>query len=125
MNYYYNGHMTGGKIPHKRTRRDGEEFDSKAEARRYEELKLMQTAGEIRGLKCHPSWTIIPAQRDAAGKCIFKAAKYTADFSYLTKGGELVVEDVKSEYTRREKDYILRRKLMYARYGIYVREIVK
>lgn len=49
------------------------------------------------------------------------AAFYTADFVYL-ENGEVVVEDVKSEYTRKEKDYILRRKLMLGRHGIIIKE---
>lgn len=40
-----------------------------------------------------------------------KKMVYTADFVYF-KNGQKVVEDVKSEYTRKEKDYIQRRKLM-------------
>ena len=54
-----------------------------------------------------------------------KAAYYTADFVYVdTATGETVVEDVKSEYTRKEKDYILRRKLMLDRHGLEIQEIV-
>lgn len=41
-------------------------------------------------------------------------AVYTADFVY--------VEDCKSEYTRKEKDYILRRKLMLHVHGIHIVE---
>ena len=43
--------------------------------------------------------------------CIEKNAVYTADFVY-TELGETVVEDVKSDITRKEADYVLRRKLM-------------
>ena len=54
-----------------------------------------------------------------------KNAVYTADFVYRkTDTNEVVVEDVKSEYTRKEKDYVLRRKLMLFRYGIKIKEIV-
>lgn len=49
---------------------------------------------------------------------------YTADFTYLTLDGELVVEDVKSEYTRKEPDYILRRALMLHVHGIKIKEIL-
>lgn len=49
---------------------------------------------------------------------------YTADFVYHDADGRQVVEDVKSSYTRKEADYILRRALMYHRYGIKIKEIV-
>lgn len=53
-----------------------------------------------------------------------KAAYYTADFVYTDRNGITHVEDVKSEYTRREKDYILRRKLMLFRHDIQLEEIL-
>jgi len=53
--------------------------------------------------------------------CIEKPAVYTADFVY-EKDGELVVEDVKSDYTRKEADYVLRRKLMLEKHGIKILE---
>lgn len=92
---------------------DGIRFDSKAEARRYQELKLMERAGEIRGLICHQSFTLIVNEQ--------KIGKYTADFSYFpAKEYGLIVEDVKGVRTR---DYVLRRKLMMAIYGINIVEV--
>lgn len=49
--------------------------------------------------------------RELHSHIIEKAADYTADFVYKRDGKE-VVEDVKSEATRKEADYVLRRKLM-------------
>ena len=40
-----------------------------------------------------------------------KPAHYTCDFQYV-EDGVLVIEDAKSDATRKEKDYVLRRKLM-------------
>lgn len=37
---------------------DGFSFDSKSEARRWEELKLMQSAHEIENLEVHPQYEI-------------------------------------------------------------------
>lgn len=51
-----------------------------------------------------------------------KEAVYTADFTYIDKNGVYIVEDVKSDFTRKEKDYILRRKLMLHVYGIKILE---
>lgn len=53
-----------------------------------------------------------------------KASHYTADFVYRRADGTEVVEDVKSSYTRREKDYILRRKFLRWRWGIKIYEHV-
>jgi len=52
---------------------------------------------------------------------IEQRAVYTADFVY-ERDGVTIVEDVKSDYTRKEKDYILRRKLMLHVYGIKIVE---
>jgi hypothetical protein len=59
--------------------------------------------------------------RELHSRIIEKAADYTADFVYKRDGKE-VVEDVKSEATRKEADYVLRRKLMLWRHGIRILE---
>lgn len=51
-----------------------------------------------------------------------KEAVYTADFTYYDKQGNYIVEDVKSDFTRKEKDYVLRRKLMLHVHGIKILE---
>ena len=48
---------------------------------------------------------------------------YTADFRYTDKEGKVVVEDVKSPRTRKNPEYIIKRKLMLERYGITIREV--
>lgn len=53
--------------------------------------------------------------------CIEKNAVYTADFVYI-ENGDTVVEDVKSDITRKEADYVLRRKLMLHVYGVRIKE---
>ena len=111
-----------GKVNHERVTINGIVFDSIAEADRYRVLRVMEKTGKISDLVCHPRWVIIPAQK-AEGRRSFKAAHYTADFSYI-RDGRLVVEDVKSEYTRQEEDYKLRRKLMLLMHGIYVEEVI-
>lgn len=54
--------------------------------------------------------------------CIEQDAKYTADFVYRDKDGNEIVEDAKSEATRKEKDYVLRRKMMLHLLGIRIKE---
>ena len=87
-------------------------YDSKAEARRAGELKLLERAGKISDLQEQVAYEIIPKQ---AGE---RAAHYVADFSYF-ENGELVVEDCKGFRT---PTYILKRKLMLYTFGIKVRE---
>jgi hypothetical protein len=92
-------------------------FDSKKEARRYQELTLLEKAGEITDLEIKKRFQLIPKK----GK--ERPAYYTCDFAYRdAKSGALVVEDVKSEATKTQV-YVLRRKLMYQRYDIQIREV--
>lgn len=100
-------------------KRDG--FDSRKEARRYQELKLLERAGKITDLKCQVKFELIPAQHLEDGKCVERPVNYYADFVY-TEGRQLVVEDVKSEITRKQKDYIIKRKLMLWVHHIRIRE---
>ena len=105
------------KYSAKKTVLDGIEFDSRKEANRYAELKVMERAGVIRNLKLQEEFELIPR----CGK--ERPAKYHADLSYtIAATGERVVEDVKSRATK-TKDYILRRKLMNWRHGIEIREV--
>lgn len=59
--------------------------------------------------------------RETRSRVVEKAAVYTADFVYKREG-MLVVEDVKSDITRKEADYVLRRKMMLWRHGIRILE---
>ena len=97
---------------------NGETFDSRKEANRYCELKLMQRAGKITDLKRQVSYLLIPAQYDEEGNLMERAVNYKADFVYQ-KDCELVVEDTKGVKT---DVYIIKRKLMLFVYGIRVVE---
>lgn len=99
-------------------KRDG--FDSRKEARRYQELRLLERAGKITDLKCQVKFELIPAQYEN-GKCVERAVTYIADFVY-TEGRQLVVEDVKSAITRKQKEYVIKRKLMLWIHHIRIRE---
>lgn len=100
--------------------RPGNGFDSRKEARRWQELCLLQRAGKITDLRRQVPFELIPAQY-ADGKCVERAVKYVADFVY-TENREVIVEDVKSEATRKNKEYIIKRKLMLYRLGIRILE---
>ncbi|OMQ89697.1 hypothetical protein AQ714_22030 [Burkholderia pseudomallei] len=43
--------------------------------------------------------------------------------TYRNSVGELVVEDVKSAVTRKNKDYVIKRKLMLREHGITIQEV--
>lgn len=76
---------------------DGYTFDSQAEAKRYEELKLSVQAGAISDLQVHPVYELQAAFRDASG-ARHRSIRYEGDFGY-TEGGRAVVEDVKGHRT--------------------------
>lgn len=108
------------KYNNKKITVDGQIFDSKKEANRYKELRLLEKAGAIKDLRMQVKFTLIPAQRDeATGKVIERECSYKADFVYEEEG-ETVVEDVKGFRT---KEYVIKRKLMLWRYGIRIREV--
>lgn len=111
--------------------RDGIAFDSKREAIRYTQLKLLLDAGEISDLERQVKFVLIPTQREPdiigprggrkPGKLIEKECFYMADFVYIdNKTGEKVIEDTKG---MRTPDYLIKRKLMLKVHGIRIREI--
>ena len=98
--------------------RYGRTFDSKREAGRYTELKILERTGKISGLKTQVSYLLIPAQYDENHRCIERSCKYVADFVYW-EDGKLVVEDAKGMKT---DVYRLKKKLLLWKYGIRIRE---
>ena len=108
------------KIPKYRNEKtiiDGITFQSKKEANRYFELKMLQKAGEISALELQPKYEIIPAVT-WNGKQL-QARYYIADFQYWQDGNG-IVEDVKSEITRKNPVYTLKRQLFLLKYPGFV-----
>lgn len=105
------------KFGAKKVVRDGRTFDSKKEAGRYAELKLLQRAGKISDLRLQVPFLLIPSQYEN-GKCIERECKYIADFTYR-ENGKFVVEDAKGMKT---DVYRIKKKLMLQKYGIKIRE---
>jgi hypothetical protein len=91
-------------------------FDSRKEAQRAQQLMLLERAGAIHTLRRQVRFELVPACGDEL------PASYTADFTYY-EDGRYVVEDCKSEPTRKLQAYVLRRKLMNWRHGIRIREV--
>lgn len=79
-----------GKYKNVRVKEDGITFDSKAEAKRYKQLKLMQMMGQICDLKVHPRYPIVVND--------VKVCTYVGDFEYRDHRGTHV-EDVKGVKT--------------------------
>ena len=88
---------TRSKFRNVKTSVDGYTFDSKAEARRYGELKRLVAYGKISDLRVHPRYVLQAAFKDRHGKT-HRAISYEADFEYR-EGDALVVEDVKGTRT--------------------------
>lgn len=107
------------KYNNKKITVDGQVFDSKKEANRYQELLLLEKAGVIKNLSRQVKFVLIPSQRDESGKLIERECSYKADFTY-EEGIKTVVEDVKGYRT---KEYIIKRKLLLWQYGIRIREV--
>ncbi len=95
------------------------EHASQKEHKRAGELKLMQRAGLISGLREQVPFELIPTQRDKAGNLLEKKCSYVADFVYKDKDGNQVVEDTKGIRTA---EYRLKKKLMLHVHGIRIKE---
>lgn len=92
---------------------DGIRFDSKAEARRYAHLELLQRAGEITDLERQVRFPL-----DVNGELI---CVYIADHAYFVcRENRRVVEDVKGVRT---PVYRLKKKLMKALHGVEIVEV--
>ena len=111
------------KYKNKKIMVNGIQFDSKKEAKRYQELKLLEDAGEITKLERQVKFDLLPNQKDADGKVIERKVQYVADFVYM-KNGKVVVEDVKGYRDGGAyRVFVIKRKLMLYRFGLRVIEI--
>ncbi len=89
---------------------DGHRFDSKMEARRYEQLKLLIRAGEVKYVDIHPVFWL------ASG------VKYEADFLVYYSNGTIEVEDVKGFET---SDFKIKAKLFNQIHPLAPLKIIK
>lgn len=100
-----------GVAPKEERTVDGIVFHSKAEARRWGELSLLQRAGKIANLRRQPKWRIVINGIDCGS--------YAADFLY-EENGKTVCEDVKGVRTQL---YSLKKKIVEALYGVIITEV--
>jgi hypothetical protein len=90
-------------------------FDSEVEAKRYLQLIAEQAQGTISGLELQPSFHF-----ELNGVLI---CTYKADFAYI-RDGVRVVEDCKSAFTRKNREWRRTKKMMLAFHGIEVVEVL-
>ena len=109
------------KYRNRKVEEDGHIFDSKKERDRYRELMALHLAGRITA----PSLQVrIRCEVNGVLVC-----SYVADFTYHEIDrdgrpvGQLVVEDVKSAFTRKLPVYRLKKKLVAALHGVQIREV--
>ena len=128
------------KYHNKKVIMDGIEFDSRKEANRWFELRMLERAGEIQALQRQVKYILIPKQIETyerygkTGKrlsdgemVIEQECAYFADFVYVdNKTKKLVVEDTKGYRDPSSASYakfVIKRKLMLERFGIRIKEI--
>lgn len=99
------------KYRNKKTTVDGIEFDSLHEAQVYQVLKTQWLNGEYRGLMCQVPF-LLPG-----------GVKYYADFVTLNRDGTYTVFDAKSEATRKDKTYRIKKRQMKNCLEIEIQEV--
>lgn len=100
---------------------DGHTFASKAESKRYLQLKELERLGQIDSLELQPKYELAPGVRYSDAARATPALRYMADFRYVDHLGELVVEDVKGGPVT--EGFRIKKHLMLAIHGIEVKEV--
>jgi len=108
------------KYHNKKCEYKGLKFDSLKERNHYIVLEHLEKTNQIKDLKRQVKFELQPSFK-LNGKTI-RAINYIADFTYL-KDGILVVVDVKSEITRKDKVYSLKKKMFQYKYGMDIVEV--
>lgn len=125
----------GNKYGNKKVEYDGLKFDSKKEKDRYIFLKAQEMLGNIQDLQLQVKYELIPAIKEeyvehlktkdrVKTRTVQLAITYTCDFQYY-KNGELIIEDVKSSPKMLAKEYVLKKKILFALKGLKITEVYK
>lgn len=104
-----------------KTQIDGRVFASKAEAKRYAQLKELERIGEIDSLELQPRYELAPGVKFSDASRATPALRYVGDFRYRDHLGRLVVEDVKGGPVT--EGFRIKKHLMLAIHGIEVQEV--
>lgn len=113
----------------------GIEFDSKKEMQRYMVLLDVQRQGRISDLQRQVKFELIPAITEEyvehlktkdkiKTRTVQFAINYICDFTYM-KDGKMVIEDIKASKSMLTKEYLLKKKLLFAIHGLNIREVYK
>lgn len=105
-----------------KTQVDGIVFSSKAESKRYLQLKELERIGQIDSLELQPKYELAPSVRFSDAARATPALRYVADFRYRDHNGELVVEDVKG-MSKNTEGFRIKKHLMLAIHGIEIKEV--
>lgn len=97
-----------------KTVEDGILFDSKAEVIQWRKLKQLERYKVITNLQYHQKFYF---ELNAV-----KIGYYESDFTFI-QDGKLIVQDVKSDMSRKLPVYRLKRKMMLAFHGIEIVEV--
>lgn len=89
-------------------------FDSKKEAKRFDELCLLLKAKKISELDIQPEFILCDTQKH--NNITYPKVKYYADFMYK-QNEKTIVEDVKSDATSKDKAYRIKVKWFLSLYG--------
>ena len=108
---YRNMGRQRSKYRNKKVQLDGHTFDSKAEARYYQQLKLMERAGEILFFRLQPRYRLLDGFEKHGKK--HRPVDYVADFEIHHKDGSIEVVDVKGMQTQVFK---IKEKMFNAKY---------
>lgn len=93
-------------------------FASKREAKRAQELQLLEKAGKIKDLRFQIEYELLEPQEDEVGNKI-RAIKYIADFEFIDEFGHVITEDAKGFRT---PEYRIKAKLFLWKFGRSIRE---
>ena len=99
---------------------NGIKSDSKKEAKRASELETEERLGIISHLERQKKYVLQPSFK--FGGHTIREISYVADFVYMENGTQ-VVEDVKSDITRMNPVYRIKKKMMLYVHGIEIREV--
>ena len=110
------------KYFNKKVHWEGMTFDSIREFERFQELRIMEKAGEISDLKIQPKFPLKIGDKDIRIRSDRypngRRVSYYGDFAYTDSNGETVVEDVKGQDTPVSR---LKRAIVESQYGVAVK----
>ena len=123
----------GKKYNNKTFEADGYKWDSKKEYQRWLVLKEAEAKGLITDLQRQVKFELIPAVREEyvehlktkdkiKTRTLQLAICYTCDFTYY-KDGEYIVSDVKASPKMLPKEYILKKKILFALKGVLIKDV--